>query len=90
MIRFDDVSKTYPDGTQAVRGLSLDVRDGETLILLGSSGCGKTTTLKMINRLIETTEGRIEVGGRDVASSIRWSCDARSATCSRASGSSPT
>ena len=40
--------------------------DGETLVLLGSSGCGKTTTLKMINRLIEASEGVIEVGGKDI------------------------
>lgn len=66
MIRFEHVSKTYPDGTHAVRDLSLDVEEGETLILLGSSGCGKTTTLKMINRLIEPTSGKIEVDGVDV------------------------
>jgi len=51
-----------------VKNISLEVAEGETLVLLGSSGCGKTTTLKMINRLIEPTGGRIEVGGRDVAS----------------------
>ena len=66
MIRFEHVSKTYPDGTHAVRDLSLEVQEGETLILLGSSGCGKTTTLKMINRLIEPTAGTIEVDGVDV------------------------
>ena len=66
MIVLDHVSKTYPDGTEAVRDLSLQVAQGETLVLLGSSGCGKTTTLKMINRLIELTDGRIEIDGKDV------------------------
>ncbi len=66
MIVFDHVSKTYPGGTEAVRGLSLEVAEGETLVLLGTSGSGKTTTMKMVNRLIEPTAGRILVEGRDV------------------------
>jgi osmoprotectant transport system ATP-binding protein len=64
MIELRHVSKSYDGGrTYAVRGISLDVADGETLVLLGSSGCGKTTTLKMINRLIEPTEGTIRIDG---------------------------
>jgi len=67
LIALSQVSKSYDDGrTFAVRELSLDVPDGETLVLLGSSGCGKTTTLKMINRLIEPTSGRIEIDGTNV------------------------
>ncbi|MCP4667509.1 MAG: ATP-binding cassette domain-containing protein [Deltaproteobacteria bacterium] len=67
MIRLRDVSKTFDDGrTYAVKDLSLHVQEGETLVLLGSSGCGKTTTLKMVNRLIEPTYGVIEVNGEDV------------------------
>ncbi|MEX0885119.1 MAG: ATP-binding cassette domain-containing protein [Phycisphaeraceae bacterium] len=68
MIRFREVSKRYGDGDAppAVDRLSLEVRDGELLVLLGESGCGKTTTLKMINRLIEPTGGRIELDGQDV------------------------
>lgn len=67
MIRLSHVSKSFDGGrSYAVKGLSLEVAQGETLVLLGSSGCGKTTTLKMINRLIEPTEGLVEVGGRDV------------------------
>lgn len=67
MIRLDDVGKSYDDGcTYAVRDVSLRVDEGELLVLLGTSGCGKTTTLKMINRLIEPTHGRIEVDGEDV------------------------
>ncbi|MBN1422304.1 MAG: ATP-binding cassette domain-containing protein [Planctomycetes bacterium] len=67
MIALKDVSKSFDRGqTWAVRGISLEVADGETLVLLGSSGSGKTTTLKMINRLLEPTEGAIEIDGEDV------------------------
>jgi osmoprotectant transport system ATP-binding protein len=67
MIRLHDVSKSFDGGrTFAVQRLSLKIEEGETLVLLGSSGCGKTTTLKMINRLIEPTSGSIEVNGEDV------------------------
>ncbi len=67
MIELSNVSKTFDRGkTHAVSDLSFRVEEGETVVLLGSSGCGKTTTLKMINRLVEPTTGRIEVGGEDV------------------------
>ena len=67
MIKLSHVSKTFDDGCSfAVKDLSLQVNKGETLVLLGSSGCGKTTTLKMINRLIEMTEGSIEVDGQKI------------------------
>lgn len=67
MIRLTQVSKTFDGGrSYAVNDLSFCVDTGETLVLLGSSGCGKTTTLKMINRLIENTEGIIEVDGKNV------------------------
>lgn len=66
MIEFDQVSKTYAGGVEAVSDLSLEVQEGELLVLLGTSGCGKTTTLKMINRLIEPTSGRILVDGTDI------------------------
>ncbi len=66
MIAFEQVCKTYPGGTEAVCDLCLEVAKGETLVLLGTSGSGKTTTMKMVNRLIETTSGRILIDGRDV------------------------
>jgi osmoprotectant transport system ATP-binding protein len=66
MIQLTDVSKTYDGETFAVRNLNLEVADGEFVVLLGESGCGKTTTMKMINRLIERTSGGIEVNGKDV------------------------
>jgi osmoprotectant transport system ATP-binding protein len=67
MIKLSHVYKSFDGGGSfAVKDLSFQVEAGETLVLLGSSGCGKTTTLKMINRLVEPSEGRIEVGGRNV------------------------
>jgi osmoprotectant transport system ATP-binding protein len=67
MIVLDSVCKSYDGGsTYAVRDVSLTVPTGSVLVLLGGSGCGKTTTLKMINRLIEPTGGRIEIHGQDV------------------------
>ena len=66
MIRLTGVGKVYPDGTEAVQSLNLDVERGELVCLVGPSGCGKSTTLKMINRLIEPTTGTIEIDGTDV------------------------
>lgn len=67
MIVLDAVSKHYEAAERpAVDRVSLTVHAGELLVLLGGSGSGKTTTLKMINRLIEPTDGRITVGGKDV------------------------
>ncbi|MFD8392296.1 betaine/proline/choline family ABC transporter ATP-binding protein [Streptomyces sp. NPDC059680] len=67
MIRFEQVTKRYPDGTTAVDGLSFEVAEGELVTLVGPSGCGKTTTMMMVNRLIEPTSGRILVDGEDIA-----------------------
>ncbi len=67
MISLHEVSKTYDNGlTRAVDKVTFNVEPGRILILLGESGCGKTTTLKMINRLIEPTSGSIEVDGKDI------------------------
>ncbi|GGT23225.1 ABC transporter ATP-binding protein [Streptomyces chromofuscus] len=67
MIRFEQVTKRYPDGTTAVDELSFEVSEGELVTLVGPSGCGKTTTMMMVNRLIEPTSGRILVDGEDIA-----------------------
>jgi osmoprotectant transport system ATP-binding protein len=68
VIRFDRVSKRYPDGTVAVDDLDLDVPRGEVVVLVGPSGCGKTTSMRMVNRMIEPSSGTVHVDGRDVRS----------------------
>jgi osmoprotectant transport system ATP-binding protein len=65
LITFENVSKKYPDGTEAVAGLSLEAPDAAITVLVGPSGCGKTTTLRMTNRLIEPSGGRILINGAD-------------------------
>lgn len=65
MIRASHISKNY-GAIEAVRDISFEVKEGETLVLLGTSGCGKTTTLKMINRLIEASSGKIEIDDRNI------------------------
>ncbi|MFO7901163.1 MAG: ABC transporter ATP-binding protein [Planctomycetota bacterium] len=66
MIAFDNVSKTFTGGVKAVRNLTLEVAEGETLVLLGTSGSGKTTTMKMVNRLIEPSAGTISIDGQNI------------------------
>ncbi|AMY19653.1 ATP-binding cassette domain-containing protein [Rhodococcus kroppenstedtii] len=68
MIRFDGVTKQFPDGTTAVDRLDLEIVEGAFTVFVGPSGCGKTTSMRMINRMIAPSSGRIEVDGRDVAS----------------------
>lgn len=67
MITFEKVSKVFVDGTTAVDRLTLDVPDGELTVFVGSSGSGKTTALRMINRMVEPTSGTITVDGVDVS-----------------------
>ena len=66
MIKFDAVTKKYPDGTVAVDDLSLEVPDGMLAVFVGPSGCGKTTSMRMINRMIDPTSGTLTVDGEDV------------------------
>ncbi|HEY4943401.1 MAG TPA: ABC transporter ATP-binding protein [Rhizomicrobium sp.] len=67
MIELQGLSKAYPgSAVPVVRALSFTVEDGEFLVVIGESGSGKTTTLNMINRLIEPSAGRINVDGEDV------------------------
>jgi osmoprotectant transport system ATP-binding protein len=68
-INFRDVSFVLPGGRKLLANLNLTVERGETLVLLGRSGSGKTTTMKLINRLIDPTSGRVEVEGR---ATIDW------------------
>ena len=67
MIRIEGLTKRFPGSPRpAVDDLSLDIPEGELCVLIGSSGCGKTTTMRMINRMIEPDAGLIEVNGQDV------------------------
>ena len=65
-VTFKDVDKVYPGDVQAVKDLSLDILDGEFLVLVGPSGCGKTTALRMVAGLEEISDGTISIGGRVV------------------------
>jgi ABC-type Fe3+/spermidine/putrescine transport system ATPase subunit len=71
MIRLVDVGKTYPGGTQAVRGLSLEIQEGEIFTLVGPSGCGKTTTLRLIAGLEEPDAGAIFFRDRPIVDVAR-------------------
>jgi osmoprotectant transport system ATP-binding protein len=76
MIEFSNVSKQYPDGTHAVKSLDLKINEGEFFVIIGPSGSGKTTTLKMINRLIELTDGTIFINDKKISEynihELRW------------------
>ena len=70
MLRFEHVSLSY--GSQKIiDDISFEIAEGQMAVLIGSSGCGKTTTLKMINRLIEPTSGKIYINGKDIAAQDR-------------------
>jgi multiple sugar transport system ATP-binding protein len=65
-ITLDHITKRFPDGALAVNDISLDIADGEFVILVGPSGCGKSTTLNMIAGLEDITEGELRIGGQVV------------------------
>ncbi len=67
MIRFDHVSKRFADGTEAVRDFSLEIPSHTVAVLLGSSGCGKTTLMRMVNRMVEPTSGSVWIDDDNVA-----------------------
>lgn len=66
MIEFKNVTKEYPDGTVAVDNISLEFDEGEFIVFIGTSGSGKTTSMRMINRMTEPTSGQILINGEDV------------------------
>lgn len=66
MLRIDHLTKVYPNGTQALKDVSFEVKQGEFLVVIGLSGSGKSTLLRCINRLIDPTEGTIIFDGEDV------------------------
>ena len=65
-VAFNEVDKIYENGVQAVFGLTLDIHDGEFLVLVGPSGCGKTTALRMVAGLENISDGTLSIGGRVV------------------------
>ena len=65
-----DLHKIYPGGVHAVKGVSFDVHEGESVAVIGSSGSGKSTVLRCINRLIEPTEGVIELRGEQITTPL--------------------
>jgi multiple sugar transport system ATP-binding protein len=65
-VELDEIWKIYPDGTRAVSALSLDIDDGEFVVLVGPSGCGKTTALRMLAGLEDVTGGEVRIDGRVV------------------------
>ncbi len=67
MIKVQQLTKTY-QGTIAVDNITFSVKEGQTLVLLGTSGSGKTTTLRMLNRLIEPTSGEIFINHKNILS----------------------
>jgi osmoprotectant transport system ATP-binding protein len=66
MIEFKSVSKLYPDGTHAVDNFSVVIPSRQTTVFVGSSGCGKTTLLRMINRMVDPSSGDIEIDGENI------------------------
>jgi multiple sugar transport system ATP-binding protein len=65
-VMLKEVDKVYPNGFHAVKDLSLEIEDGEFLVLVGPSGCGKTTALRMVAGLETITDGEVSIGGRVV------------------------
>jgi osmoprotectant transport system ATP-binding protein len=67
MIEFSAVTKRFADGTEAVVDFDLIIPSRQTTVLVGSSGCGKTTLLRMINRMVDPTSGHVEIDGENIA-----------------------
>ena len=66
MIEFKNISKIYKGGKKAVDNFNLKIEKGEFIAFIGTSGSGKTTSMRMINRMIEPTEGQIFVNGKNI------------------------
>ncbi len=71
MIEYRSISKTFADGTEAVTDFSLELPSRTTTVLVGSSGCGKTTLLRMVNRMVDPTHGQVLIDDVDIATRNR-------------------
>lgn len=67
MIKFDHVSKVYPNGTKALDDVNLEIQQGEFVAIIGLSGAGKSTLIRTVNKMIDVTEGTVTVNGTDVS-----------------------
>lgn len=67
MIEFENISKYYPDGTVAVSDFNLQIPAHSSTVFVGSSGCGKTTLLRMINRMVDPSAGAVRIDGEDIS-----------------------
>ena len=72
MIRLTDVYKEYPNGTSALNGLSLEIKDGDFVFLVGPSGSGKSTVIKLLTGEVVPTEGRVMVNGFSLSNIAEW------------------
>ena len=66
MIKFENVSKRYPNGFEALKNINLTIEQGEFVAIIGLSGAGKSTLIRTINRMHDITEGTLTVDGTDV------------------------
>jgi phosphonate transport system ATP-binding protein len=66
MIVFENVSKTYPNGVEALKNISLTIEPGQFVAIIGLSGAGKSTLIKLVNKMINVTEGNIQVNGLNI------------------------
>ena len=66
MIKFSGVSKTYPNGVKALDNVTLNIKQGEFVVIIGLSGAGKSTLIKFINKMTDITKGNLEVNDVNV------------------------
>ena len=73
MIRFDNVTKRFADGTEALKNVSVTIPTHKLTAIIGPSGCGKTTLMRMINRLEVPTEGAVYIDELPISNGMKWS-----------------
>ena len=71
MIKFENVSKTYPNGVKGLKNINLEIEQGEFVSIIGLSGAGKSTLIRTINRMLDISEGKLTVDGIDVTKKLK-------------------